>query len=115
MPEINETRLREQISKNQLASLYFLYGEEKFLVKRDVLRLTRKFSTADFPVPSIRRPPLNTVLCNAFLLIVTLLCRLSAGGGALGSAACEIQVIAEPGKGLLSLVVTGRCSLYRLP
>ena len=49
MPEINETRLREQISKNQLASLYFLYGEEKFLVKRDVLRLTRKFSTADFP------------------------------------------------------------------
>lgn len=49
MPEINETRLREQITKNQLASLYFLYGEEKFLVKRDVLRLTRKFSTADFP------------------------------------------------------------------
>lgn len=49
MPEINESKLNEQISKNQLASLYFLYGDEKFLVKRDILRLTKKFSTADFP------------------------------------------------------------------
>ena len=49
MPEINESKLREQISKNQLAPLYFLYGDEKFLVKRDILRLTKKFAAADFP------------------------------------------------------------------
>ncbi len=49
MPEINETKLHEQISKNQLCSLYFLYGDEKFLLKRDVLRLTKKFVAADFP------------------------------------------------------------------
>ena len=46
MPEINESKLREQISKNQLAPLYFLYGDEKFLVKRDILRLTKKFAAA---------------------------------------------------------------------
>lgn len=49
MPEINETRLKEQIAKNQLGSLYFLYGEEKFLVKRDILRMTKKLSAVDFP------------------------------------------------------------------
>ncbi|MGN0479012.1 MAG: DNA polymerase III subunit delta [Hominenteromicrobium sp.] len=49
MPEINETKLKEQIAKNQLGSLYFLYGDEKFLVRRDLLRMTKKLSAADFP------------------------------------------------------------------
>ncbi|MCF2651778.1 DNA polymerase III subunit delta [Anaeromassilibacillus senegalensis] len=49
MPEINETKLREQIAKSQMASLYFLYGDEKFLVKRDLLRMTKKLSATDFP------------------------------------------------------------------
>ena len=29
MPEITETKLKEQIAKEQIGSLYFLYGDEK--------------------------------------------------------------------------------------
>jgi len=49
MPEINESKLREHISKNTFSNLYFLFGEEKMLIKRDLHRLTKKLNTSDFP------------------------------------------------------------------
>lgn len=49
MPEIIETKFREQIAKNQFGNLYFLYGEEKMLIKRDLLRMTKKLNDSDFP------------------------------------------------------------------
>ena len=49
MPEINESKLKEQIQRGQFGNLYLLYGEEKMLVKRDLLRLTKKLNDSDFP------------------------------------------------------------------
>lgn len=49
MPEINESKLKEQIQRGALANLYFLYGDEKMLVKRDLLRMTKKLDNSDFP------------------------------------------------------------------
>lgn len=49
MPEINESKLREHIQRNSMSRVYFLYGEEKMLVRRDLLRLTKKLDTSDFP------------------------------------------------------------------
>lgn len=60
MPEINETKLKEHISKNQLGRLYFLYGDEKFLVKRDLLRMTKKLSASDFPEFNFHEFPHDT-------------------------------------------------------
>ena len=42
MPEITETKLKEQIAKEQIGSLYFLYGDEKLLVRRNLNRLLKK-------------------------------------------------------------------------
>ena len=36
MPEINEAKLKEQTLRDQFGNLYFLYGDEKLLVKRDL-------------------------------------------------------------------------------
>ncbi len=49
MPEINESKLKEQIQRGAFANLYFLYGDEKMLVKRDLLRMTKKLDNSDFP------------------------------------------------------------------
>jgi len=49
MPEINETKLKEQIQRNEMSRLYLLYGDEKMLVRRDLLRLTKKLDNTDFP------------------------------------------------------------------
>ena len=49
MPEINESKLKEQIQRGQFGNLYLLYGEEKMLVKRDLLRLTKKTERFRFP------------------------------------------------------------------
>lgn len=48
MPEITETKLKEQIAKEQIGSLYFLYGDEKLLVRRNLNRLLKKLD-GNFP------------------------------------------------------------------
>ena len=48
MPEITETKLKEQITKEQIGSLYFLYGDEKLLVRRNLNRLLKKLD-GNFP------------------------------------------------------------------
>lgn len=42
MPEISETELKKQIEKSSFARLYFLYGEEKYLVGYYARKLTEK-------------------------------------------------------------------------
>ena len=42
MPEISETELKKQIEKSNFARLYFLYGEEKYLVDYYARKLTEK-------------------------------------------------------------------------
>jgi DNA polymerase-3 subunit delta len=42
MPEITETELKKQIEKSDFAKLYFLYGEEKYLVGYYAHRLMQK-------------------------------------------------------------------------
>ena len=49
MPDINETKLREQLQRNDLSHIYLLYGDEKMLVRRDLLRITKKLDNTDFP------------------------------------------------------------------
>lgn len=49
MPEINEAKLKEQTLRDQFGNLYFLYGDEKLLVKRDLMRMTKKLSSTNFP------------------------------------------------------------------
>lgn len=44
MPEITETELKKQIEKNSFSKLYFLYGEEKYMVEYYARRLTDKAS-----------------------------------------------------------------------
>lgn len=44
MPEITETKLKEQIAKEQIGSLYFLYGDEKLLVRRNLNRLLKNWT-----------------------------------------------------------------------
>ncbi|HEX3016329.1 MAG TPA: DNA polymerase III subunit delta [Caproicibacter sp.] len=42
MPEITETELKKQIEKSEFARLYFLYGEEKYLVEFYAQKLMEK-------------------------------------------------------------------------
>lgn len=49
MPEITEAQLRERFSKEDFAGIYFLYGEEKVLIKREIQRLLKKMNIAAFP------------------------------------------------------------------
>mgnify|MGYP000949119302 CR=1 FL=1 len=42
MPEIKEAELKKQIEKSNFARLYFLYGEEKYLVEYDARKLIAK-------------------------------------------------------------------------
>lgn len=42
MPEITETELKKQIEKSNFARLYFLYGEEKYMVEYYALKLMEK-------------------------------------------------------------------------
>lgn len=42
MPEISETELKKQIDKSDFVKLYFLYGEEKYLVNYYARKLTAK-------------------------------------------------------------------------
>lgn len=49
MPEINETTFRDRLTKDKLCGLYFLYGDEKFLIRRDMQRAEKKLSASDFP------------------------------------------------------------------
>ncbi|WBY63473.1 DNA polymerase III subunit delta [Thermocaproicibacter melissae] len=44
MPEITEAELKKQIEKNNFAKLYFLYGEEKYMVEHYAQRLIAKAS-----------------------------------------------------------------------
>lgn len=44
MPEIIETELKKQIEKSNFAKLYFLYGEEKYLVEYYAYKLMEKAS-----------------------------------------------------------------------
>lgn len=49
MPAIGESELKQQMSSGELASLYVLAGEEKYLVKRAAKRLIKKASGDAFP------------------------------------------------------------------
>ena len=49
MPEITEAQLRERFSKEDFAGTYFLYGEEKVLIKREIQRLLKKMNITAFP------------------------------------------------------------------
>lgn len=60
MPEITETGLREKIAKGELSGTFFLYGEEKVLVKRDVRRILKKLDITDFPEFNLNELPHTT-------------------------------------------------------
>lgn len=49
MPMIKEAELKRQLDKEELQSLYILYGEEKHLVKRAAKRLIKKAAGEAFP------------------------------------------------------------------
>lgn len=49
MPEISEAELKKQLDKNEIKNLYFLYGEENYMVKRSAKRLIKKAAGTDFP------------------------------------------------------------------
>lgn len=49
MPEITEQDLKKQLAAGEPASLYLLWGEEKFLLKRTALRLIDRLSGENFP------------------------------------------------------------------
>ena len=42
MPEITEQELKKQIEKSSFARLYFLYGEEKYMVEHFAQKLIAK-------------------------------------------------------------------------
>lgn len=44
MPEISESELKKQIEKSDFAKLYFLFGEEKYMVEHYARKLTAKAS-----------------------------------------------------------------------
>lgn len=48
MPEITELELKKQIEKSNFSNLYFLYGEEKYLVSYYLHRLARKAAGRQF-------------------------------------------------------------------
>ncbi|MBP3704938.1 MAG: DNA polymerase III subunit delta, partial [Clostridia bacterium] len=62
MPEINESKLKEQIQRGQMGNLYFLYGEEKMLIRRDLLRMTKKLDDTDFPEFNFNSFPHNAAV-----------------------------------------------------
>lgn len=49
MPEIGENEWKQQLASGNLASLYLLAGEEKYLVKRAARRLIKRASGQAFP------------------------------------------------------------------
>ena len=55
MPEITETELRKQIEKSSFGNLYFLYGEEKYLVKAWAQKLIAKAAGNAFPDFNLQR------------------------------------------------------------
>ena len=62
MPEINESTLKEHILRGQMGNLYFLYGDEKMLVRRDLMRMTKKLDDTDFPEFNFNAFPHNASL-----------------------------------------------------
>lgn len=48
MPSVNETELKAQIKSGQFSNLYFLYGEEKYLIKHYTNLLLKKIVPPDF-------------------------------------------------------------------
>ncbi|QAT49580.1 DNA polymerase III subunit delta [Caproiciproducens sp. NJN-50] len=48
MPEITEAELKKQIEQSNFAGLYFLYGEEKYLVSHYMKKLSEKASGRQF-------------------------------------------------------------------
>lgn len=49
MPAITELELKKELDKNQIRPLYFLYGEEKYLLKKAARRIMKKSGNQDFP------------------------------------------------------------------
>lgn len=49
MPELTEAQMKQQMDKNELGTLYFLYGAEKYTLKRAAKRLIKKCGTENFP------------------------------------------------------------------
>lgn len=62
MPEINESTLKEQLLRGPMSNLYLLYGEEKMLIRRDLLRMTKKLDDTDFPEFNFNAFPHNAAL-----------------------------------------------------
>ena len=48
MPSVNEAGLKAQIKSGQFSNLYFLYGEEKYLIKHYTNLLLKKIVPSDF-------------------------------------------------------------------
>lgn len=55
MPEITEADLKKQIEKSDFARLYFLYGEEKYLVEYYAQKLMAKAGGSSFPDFNLQR------------------------------------------------------------
>ena len=55
MPEITEAELKKQIEKSEFANLYFLYGEEKYLVSHYADRIAEKAGGKQFPDFNLQR------------------------------------------------------------
>lgn len=49
MPALTETELKKQVESGSLQSLYVLWGEEKYLVKKAARKLVKKAAGAQFP------------------------------------------------------------------
>lgn len=48
MPSVNEAELKAQIKESRFSNLYFLYGEEKYLIKHYTNLLLKKIVSPDF-------------------------------------------------------------------
>lgn len=55
MPEITEAELKKQIEKSEFAGLYFLYGEEKYLVSHYTGKLAEKAGGRQYPDFNLQR------------------------------------------------------------
>ena len=49
MPVLTESDLRQHLSSGGFASLYVIFGEEKYLVKRAAVKLIKKAAGEAFP------------------------------------------------------------------